>query len=203
VSPQRIPDAAELGPVGDAAEAFIEARSDGAIPKSLVRVIRAGLSRNRNLYLDPVLKDAVPLLEGVRVDAAAFAAMRLRMANQAELGSAAKLGLVLRHLAVPGDLEETAFSLFVRNTNQDETFVQSRKPTVHVIPHWTDANNWYGFADRREIPLIEMGFCNGREEPELFIQDNPTQGSLFSNDQIKYKMRHIYKGAVMDWRCPG
>ncbi|MBL3601295.1 MAG: hypothetical protein JMN25_15760 [gamma proteobacterium endosymbiont of Lamellibrachia anaximandri] len=134
------------------------------------------------------------------LDNTSFAAARLAMSQQAEMDSNERLGLVVQHLAVPGELEEAAYDMFVRNTNNDETFVQSRKPMVHVIPHWTDVNNWFATADRREIPLIELGFYNGQEEPELFVQDNPSQGSLFSNDQIKYKIRHIYNGAVSDFR---
>jgi hypothetical protein len=131
---------------------------------------------------------------------ATFAAARLRMLNQTEADSNKRLGLATRHVYVPNDLEETAFDMFVRGTNNDETFVQSRKPKVHVVPHWTDANNWYATADKADVPLIEIGFLGGQEEPEIFIQDNPSQGSLFSNDQIKYKIRHVYGGAVMDFR---
>jgi len=122
------------------------------------------------------------------------------MKKQAELDSAKRLGLTVRHLYVPSDLEETAFDLFVRTTNNDESFVQSRKPKVHVVDYWTDANNWFATADKMEVPLIELGFYNGNEQPELFVQDMPTQGSLFSNDQIVYKIRHIYGGVVQDFR---
>lgn len=134
------------------------------------------------------------------LDATSFAAARLRMAKQAEITSAKRLGLLLKHLYIPSDLQEAAFNLFVRGTNQDETFVQNIKPKVHTVAHWTDANNWYATADRSQIPLIQLGFFNGQEDPELFVQDSPTQGSLFSNDQVKYKIRHIYGGAVMDYR---
>lgn len=134
------------------------------------------------------------------LSAATFAASRLRMKKQAELSSAKRLGITLRHLYVPSDLEETAFDLFVRGTNNDETFAQSRKPKVHVVDYWTDTNNWYATADKAQVPLIELGFYGGNETPELFIQDNPTQGSLFSNDQIKMKIRHAYSGAVLDFR---
>lgn len=134
------------------------------------------------------------------LDATALAAARLRMAKQAEAGSSKRLGLVMRHLLVPADLEETARNLFTRGTNNDPTFVQTLNPTIHVSPYWTDTNNWFVTADRSQIPLIELGFFNGNEEPELFVQDSPTQGSLFSNDQIKYKIRHVYGGNVMDYR---
>lgn len=133
------------------------------------------------------------------LDATSFAAARLRMKKQAELTSTKRLGITLRHLVIPSDLEETAYNLFARGTNNDATFVQSRVPTIHVVDHWTDANNWYAAADNSSVPLIEMGFY-GSQDPELFVQDLPTQGSLFSNDQIKYKIRHIYSGAVRDYR---
>jgi len=155
---------------------------------------------------NPTIYDTVALfhathanLGSAALDATSFAVARLAMKKQAEMSSSKRLGITLRHLVVPSDLEEAAFNLFVRNTNQDETFVQSRKPIVHVVDYWTDVNNWYATADLASVPLIELGFYGG-EEPALFVQDNPTQGSLFSNDQIKYKIRHIYSGAVKDFR---
>jgi len=139
-------------------------------------------------------------LGSAALDATTWSAARLAMAKQAELTSAKRLGLVARHLIVPPDLEETAYNLFNRDTNNDPKFIQTTAPTLHAVPYWTDANNWYATADKSETPLIEIGFYNGNQEPEIFIQDSPNQGSLFSNDQIKYKIRHIYSGAVMDFR---
>ena len=78
--------------------------------------------------------------------------------------------------------------------------MQTINPEVIVVPYWTDANDWAAVADPRRIPTIEVGFFGGQENPELFVQDMPNVGSLFSNDQITYKIRHIYSGAVMDFR---
>jgi len=154
---------------------------------------------------NPTLGDSVTLFHASRgnlgstaLSAASFSAARLAIKQRTELSSAKRLGVILKHLLVPGELEETAFDLFVRNTNMDETFVQSRKPTVHVVDYWTDTNNWVATADKNDVPLIEMGFFNGNEDPEIFVQDTPNQGSLFSNDQIKYKIRHIYGGQVLN-----
>ncbi|MBN8715215.1 MAG: hypothetical protein J0H50_14845 [Xanthomonadales bacterium] len=134
------------------------------------------------------------------LDATSLAAARLAMFKQTELSSAKRLGIPLRHLAIPSDLETTAHDLFARSTNLDKTFVQSMDPTVHVVTHWTDANNWYATADNADVPLIELGFYGGQQDPELFVQDQPTSGSVFSNDKITYKIRHIYSGAVRDYR---
>lgn len=159
------------------------------------------------LATNPTIYDTTALftvghgnLGATALGAASFAAARLAMKQRTEKDSAKKLGLILRHLYVPAELEETAFDLFVRGTNNDETFVQSRKPMVHVVDYWTDANNWFATCDRAASPLIELGFYNGSQEPELYVQDMPSQGSLFSNDQIKYKIRHIYGGNVLDFR---
>jgi hypothetical protein len=45
-----------------------------------------------------------------------------------------------------------------------------------------------------------VGFFQGRQEPELFVADNPTVGSMFTNDQILYKIRFIFGVGVLDFR---
>jgi hypothetical protein len=71
-----------------------------------------------------------------------------------------------------------------------------------VVPvwYWTDANDWALSADKNDIPSIEIGFLDGNEEPELFVQDNPTNGSMFASDKLTYKIRHIYGGTPVDFR---
>ena len=55
-------------------------------------------------------------------------------------------------------------------------------------------------ADPLDIPTIEIGFLDGNEEPELFIQDQPTVGAMFSHDKLTWKLRHTYGGNVLDFR---
>jgi hypothetical protein len=159
------------------------------------------------LRTNPAIYDTVALFHATHnnlgtaaLDATSFAAARLAIKEQTEKDSAKRLGLVLKHIVAAPELEETIYNLFVRGTNLDQTFVQSRKPTAHIVDYWTDANDWCVLADKGDAPFIEVGFYGGNENPELFVQDMPTQGSLFSNDQIKYKIRHIYSGAVVDFR---
>lgn len=129
-----------------------------------------------------------------------WAAARLAMIKQAEFGSTEQLGIAPRLLLVPADLEQAAYDLFRRDTNNDESFVQSQKPKILVPWYWTDPSDWVAMADKNDIPTIEVGFLDGQEEPEMFVQDNPTVGSLFTNDTITYKIRHIYGGVVKDFR---
>ncbi len=130
----------------------------------------------------------------------ALAAGRLAMVKQKEPDSDKPLGIGPRSLLVPFDLEETAVDLFRRSTNHDRNFVQSLALDAIPIPELTDANDWYLAADPMDIPTVEIGFLDGRREPELFVQDSPTAGSLFTNDRITWKIRHVYGGAALDFR---
>jgi hypothetical protein len=49
--------------------------------------------------------------------------------------------------------------------------------------------------------MIELGFYQGRQDPELFVQNDPTVGSVFTADKLTWKIRHIYGGTVVDYRA--
>jgi hypothetical protein len=101
--------------------------------------------------------------------------------------------------SIPFDLQETAVNLFNRSTNLDKTFIQDLVMTSSRSGTGPTPTTGH-LADPADIPTIEIGFLDGREEPELFVQDNPTVGSLFTNDKITWKIRHIYGGNVTDFR---
>ncbi|HHJ80352.1 MAG TPA: hypothetical protein ENJ65_01825 [Candidatus Tenderia electrophaga] len=184
----------------------------GAIQRIPIRMSRAGKRTLGKFVLDflatnPLIYDGVALFDvahnnlgAAALDATSLAARRLAMLKQTELGSSERLGIGPQNLWVPADMEEVGVNLFRRNTENDKSFTQSLSLNVIPVWYWTDINDWCLSADPMDIPTIEIGFLDGNEEPELFVQDSPTQGSLFSNDQIKYKIRHIYGGNVLDFR---
>ena len=180
------------------------------IPVKLARAAKRTLSKFAfNLIVsNPTLGDTKTLFHADHgnlgteaLTAASFTARRLAMMKQTEAGSNEVLSIPPAFLLVPPELEESAYNLFVRNTNNDPQYVQTVKP--EIVPIWfaTDADDWYLAADPADITGLEIGFLDGNEEPELFIQDNPTAGSVFTNDQITYKIRHIYGGAIIDYRA--
>ncbi|GBG03904.1 hypothetical protein AZSI13_32310 [Azospira sp. I13] len=131
----------------------------------------------------------------------AWSAARNAMMAQLEAGSNDRLGIPPKFLLVSAAQEEGAFELFKnRGTSNDQSFIQTQAPNIVPVWYWTDANDWVAMADKLDIPGIEVGFLDGNEEPEIFVQDNPSVGSLFANDSITYKIRHIYGGAVTDFR---
>jgi hypothetical protein len=184
----------------------------GALRRVPVKLSRAAKRTLAKFVLDfirtnPAIYDAVALfhashanLGSAALDAASFAAGRLAMLKQTELSSTDRLGVGPANIWVPVDLQETAWNLFQRNTNLDKTFVQSLVPAIVPVWYWTDANDWVLSANPLDVPTIEVGFLDGQEEPELFVQDVPTLGSMFSNDKLTYKVRHIYGGNVLDYR---
>ncbi|MFZ2868712.1 hypothetical protein [Zavarzinia sp.] len=184
----------------------------GALMKIPGRMSRAAKRTLGKFVFDfirtnPAIYDTVALfhathgnLGSAALDAASFAAGRLAMLKQTEAGSLDRIGIGPRFLLVSADGEEGAVNLFRRNTNNDKTFVQTLTPDIIPVWYWTDANDWSIVADPADIETIELGFLDGQEEPELFVQDNPTVGSLFTADKITYKIRHIYGGAVVDYR---
>lgn len=156
---------------------------------------------------NPTLYDGVAFFHATHgnlganaLDATYLAAARLRMLKQTEAGSSERLGIPPKFLIVPVDLQETAVNLFNRNTNLDKTFINSMSLSIIPVWYWTDTNDWAIGADPMDIPSIEVGFLDGNEEPELLVQDQPNVGSMFTNDKITYKIRHIYGGQVINYR---
>lgn len=140
---------------------------------------------------------------------AAFITARQSMQKQTGYGSTKRLGLVPKFILHPIDLEELAVQLVVNKVVTTDTFstkvsVINRKQQGAVdqvtVKYWSDATDWALVCDPTECPTIEVGFLNGNEEPELFVQDSPVVGSMFSADKLTYKIRHIYGACVLDYR---
>lgn len=133
----------------------------------------------------------------VALSATEFSAHRLAMQKQTRAGSGKRLATAPGVILVPFDLQETAYNLFVRNQNLDKTFVQTINPEVITVDYWTDTNDWVTVAPSDRFPVLEIDFLDGQEEPQLFVQDLPNVGSMFSNDKLTYKIRHIYGGNLL------
>ncbi|MBF0093985.1 MAG: hypothetical protein HQL34_05510 [Alphaproteobacteria bacterium] len=132
--------------------------------------------------------------------AASLAAGRLAMLSQGEKDSNDPLGIGPKFLWVSPNNEETAVDLFRRNTQQDKNFIQSLSLSVVPVWYWTDSNDWCLSADPLDTPVLEIGFWNGDEEPQLYVQDNPSVGSMFTHDKVTYKIRHVYGATALDYR---
>lgn len=137
-----------------------------------------------------------------------LSAARAAMRKQSSYGDSTDvLSIIPKTLIVPSDLEEIALQLTTSNVAVPATPAgPSDTPNIHkgletiVVSYWTDSNDWRVIADPSMCPTIELGFLNGAQTPELFTQSDPTVGSMWNNDTLSYKIRHVYGGTVEEYR---
>lgn len=187
-----------------------------AIRRTHSQYVYAFLTDNGNTYDSAALFNATALastgghanLLTADLATGALDSIRTAMFSQTEPGSSAKIGNRPYHLFIPIDLQTTAEQI---NTGQYIDFYGGKpnickgwfgenNERIHVVPHWTDAKDFYVKGLDGAAPTIEMAYLNGNRNPELLLQDNPLVGSMFSAEKLIYKIRHIYGGAVLDWR---
>jgi hypothetical protein len=139
---------------------------------------------------------------------AEFTVIRKALFNMTEKDSGKKLGLVGPYLlVVPIDLEANA-KAWNQAQYLDATFTPNpyyhlfgvNDERIFVNPLMTDASDWGVFDISGNVDLLEIGFLQGRQNPELFLADNPTVGQMFTQDRIQYKIRHEYAGDILDCR---
>ncbi len=135
---------------------------------------------------------------------ASFIAARAAMRKLTQLGSSRRLGTTPKYLLVPVDLEPVAIQIRESELDPDnaENGVNIVKAKFEIIPvvSWTDATNWYLLADPNDVETIQLHYFRGRRRPELFTADDQTQGSLFTNDVIRYKIRFFCAKVIANWR---
>jgi hypothetical protein len=143
------------------------------------------------------------------LSAASLTAARAAIFAQTEPGSTERLGLgggpLL--LAIPIELEATALPLnhvhFLDSSFTLNPWMHrfgENNEQIFVNPLMTDANDWYLFDASGNVGLIEVGFLQGQDQPQLLIADNPIDGAEFTQDRVVYKVRHEYEAAILDYR---
>ena len=110
-------------------------------------------------------------------------------------------------LVYPVDLMATGDQIvndeFYYSANDLTTKVRNSlkgKITGAMVSLLTDANDWGLLMPPSAVDMVEMGYLNGRQEPEMFVADTPQSEQVFVADKIRHKIRHEYAGAVIDFR---
>lgn len=139
---------------------------------------------------------------------AAMDASWIKMRQQAAYGDSANiLSTEPKTLIVPTTLGPLGFQLTksavaipsAGNDPADRPNMYQNMDLI-VIDYWVDQNDWFLSADPQLCPTIEVGFYQGREDPELFTQSDPNVGSMFDADKVTYKIRHSYSGTPVEHR---
>ena len=126
----------------------------------------------------------------------------MKQTDQA-LGVGRKLVIGGRYLLVPVDLKTTAEQIRTSTlvpTQSGGATSGGEFQTVNqhaggfetiVVPSWTDTNNWALVADPAQFPAIYLIYLRGGRVPSLFTSDQETQGAMFTNDELRYKVRQM------------
>jgi len=137
------------------------------------------------------------------LSAAAWDAVIQAVYQQTEPGSSAPLAIRPQYLLVPIELERTALTILEQpwSDTDNKHYLEPRYNSgrVVVVPEWTDANNWAAVCDPNDCPGLCIGYRYGRE-PELFVADDQTVGSMFTNDEMRIKCRFFVAVGVADYR---
>ena len=75
-------------------------------------------------------------------------------------------------------------------------------------PFWTDANDWYVFADPNDVPGFALAFLDGNETPFVGIKNPEVRNALgpgedpylFEPENLAYKVRLDTGAAPVDYR---
>lgn len=180
---------------------------------------KLGTAAKRTLYefvwdfivTNPSIYDGIALfhashsnLSTVAFSKAELAARRLAMMKQTEISSGKRLGLFPKYIISSIDMELTIVEAIVQEGVGFEAtapdFVRRQRYEFIPVIHLTDTNNWFTACAKELATGLEIGFLDNKREPELFVQTEPTVGSMFANDVITYKLRHIYGGGITDYR---
>lgn len=71
--------------------------------------------------------------------------------------------------------------------------------TVLVEPFFTSTTAWYVMADPMDAPVIEVGFLDGKETPDLLVKKADTVNVAGGDDQWGYDFDEIFYKVRHDW----
>jgi len=160
----------------------------------------------------PALSDTYHLFDATNHDnllttalsTTAWDAVIQAMFKQAEATSTKRLGVRPATILVPIELEKTALTI-INSPNEPGTAdndlnVRQGSARVIAVPEWTDTNNWAACASPLDLPGVCVGYRFGRA-PEMFVADSDVVGSMFTNDEMRIKVRFFYAVGIGDYRA--
>ena len=162
--------------------------------------------------LGPNLADGVALFNAAThnnllttaLSTTAWDAVIQAMFKQAEATSTKRIGVRPATILVPIELEKSALTIINSpnepGTGDNDINVRQGSARVIAVPEWTDTNNWAACASPLDLPGVCVGYRFGRA-PEMFVADSDVVGSMFTNDEMRIKVRFFTAVGIGDWRA--
>lgn len=142
----------------------------------------------------------------IALSSAELDARSIALAKQSEKDSTNRLGLTLDWIMVPVDLAPTARQINRNDSGGTNSWYQkfgANDERIIVNEILTDVNDWYFGSMPDNAPFLEIGFLDGVETPQIFLANQPQQGTQFTNDQLQYKAKFVFGGDILDYRPVG
>lgn len=106
------------------------------------------------------------------------------------------------------DATYTANDLTTKVPNPCQKLFGERNERIITCPFLTDVNDWGIIRDKEDVPIVEMSYLFGKEEPEFISVWGPSNKQInsvvpeptFKSDKIGFKVRHEYGGVLIDYR---
>ncbi|MHB1673779.1 MAG: phage major capsid protein [Acidobacteriaceae bacterium] len=190
------------------------ARFPGRLARSgrftLKRFITTFFLTNPNYTADGVawFNAAHNNVQAVALSVTSLTVAQTSLRLQTEKNSGEPLGFGLQWLMVPAALEATADAINQTDTAGSNQFyhkfgVNNERIIVNEMLDATDNASWYYGTDQNNAPFLEMGFLDGIENPQIFLANQPTIGTQFTMDELQYKVKFPFSGAIIDYRGVG
>ena len=168
-----------------------------------------------NSGIGPVMADSYNVFEAAHhanlltaaLSATAWEAASAAIYNQTlvqDSGTPAKQALDARYLLVPRALRLTGMRILYPSLEREanifsDNLQKGQYGDVITVPEWSDGTDWGAVADPKLAPGIILAERFGLM-PEIFVADSETSGALFTNDEIRMKVRHWVSVFVADYR---
>ena len=137
-------------------------------------------------------------------------AREVALMTQTEKDSNKPLGFKLNWVMVPPGLAATAWKINRAEIYNPGPMIEQPNPyyqrfganneRVIVNELLTDQNDFYWGTSQNEGPFLEIGYLDGYQQPQILLANLPTQGTLFTNDEIQYKVKFVFGGVITDYR---
>lgn len=191
----------------------------GAIARFPGRLARAGrwtlknyitnfFITNPNFTADSVawFNSAHSNLGALALSQASLIAAEIALLTQTEKNSGEPLGLTLDWIMVPPAQAANARQINQTNSAGSNAFFQrfgANNERIYVNEKLTDPDDWYYGTNQNNAPFLEIGFLDGIENPQIFLANQPTIGTQFTMDELQYKVKMVFAGAIIDYRGVG
>lgn len=117
-----------------------------------------------------------------------------------------KIGLTAKYLVVPPDLGDGAMRIvngqqFMPVSTSGGTMEVGKAKRLEVLiePFFTSTTGWYVMADPNDAPVVEVGFLDGKDTPDLLVKRADAINIAGGEDQWGYDFDEIFYKVRHDW----